>query len=93
MTMDGMMTDMMAEEPEPQIQLTLPRSTFDLAKGFLAGMSQAIGAAEAQLKAEEKAMKASATMDEVLATGTDLAGFGDELSAMSDSRLGIPPMA
>jgi hypothetical protein len=91
MTMNGM-TDTMAEEPEPQIQLTLPRSTFDLAKGFLAGLSQAIGAAEAKLKADEKAVKADETMNEVLATGADLSGFGAELSAMSNSRLGIPPM-
>lgn len=90
--MDGM-TDMMAEEPEPQIQLTLPRSTFDMAKGFIAGLSQAIGAAEAQLKADEKTMKANEAMDEIVATGADLAGFGDELSAMSNSRLGIPPVA
>jgi len=92
MTMNGM-TNMTAEEPEPQIQLTLPKSTFDLAKGFLAGLSQAIGAAEAKLKADEKAMKATATMDELMSTGADLAGFGDELSAMSNSRLGIPPVA
>lgn len=82
-----------AEEPEPQIQLTLPRSTFDMAKGFVAGLSQSIAAAEAKLKADEKAMKATQTMDEVLGAGADLSGFGDELSAMSDSRLGIPPMA
>ena len=86
--MNGKIT---AEEPEPQIQLTLPRSTFDMAKGFVAGLSQSIAAAEAKLKADEKAMKATQTMDEVL--GADLSGFGDELSAMSDSRLGIPPMA
>lgn len=88
--MNGKIT---AEEPEPQIQLTLPRSTFDMAKGFVAGLSQSIAAAEAKLKADEKAMKATQTMDEVLAAGADLSGFGDELSAMSDSRLGIPPMA
>lgn len=81
------------EEPEPQIQLTLPRSTFDMAKGFVAGLSQSIAAAEAKLKADEKATKATQTMDEVLGAGADLSGFGDELSAMSNSRLGIPPMA
>lgn len=85
--------DMMAaEEAEPQIQITLPRSTFDMAKGFVAGLGQSIAAAEAKLKADEKAAKAQGTMDEVIG-GADLAGFGQELSAMSDSRLGIPPMA
>ena len=38
--------DMMAaEEAEPQIQITLPRSTFDMAKGFVAGLGQSIAAA------------------------------------------------
>lgn len=83
----------MTEEVEPQIQLSMPRSTFDMAKGFVAGLSQAIGAAEAKLKADEKAVKADEAMAEIMSTGADLSGFGDELSAMSDSRLGIPPMA
>lgn len=74
---------------EPQIQLSLPMSTFELAKGFIAGLSQSIAAAEAQLKAEEKAAKADATMNEVMAGGADLAGFGQELSAMSDKQLGL----
>jgi hypothetical protein len=86
--MDGM-TDILNEEPERQIQMTLPISTFELAKGFIAGLSQSIAAAEAQLKAEEKAAKANTTMSEVVASGADLSGFGQELSAMSDSQLGI----
>ena len=80
------------DEMEPEVHLMMPRSTFDMAKGFVAGLSQAIGAAEAKLKADEKAAKADATMQEIVATGTELAGFGDELSAMSNSRMGIPPM-
>ena len=82
--------DMMAaEEAEPQIQLSLPMSTFELAKGFIAGLSQSIAAAEAQLKAEEKAIKAETTMNEAMSSGAGLAGFGQELSAMSDQQLGI----
>ncbi len=73
-----------------QVSLTLSRETFELAKGFIAGLGQAIQAADAQIKAEEKAMKASAKMDEVMATGQDLAGFGQELSAMSDAGMGLP---
>lgn len=80
------------DEMEPEVHLMMPRSTFDMAKGFVAGLSQAIGAAEAKLKADEKAAKADAAMQEIVATGTELAGFGDELSAMSNSRMGIPPM-
>lgn len=77
------------DEQEPQIQISLPMSTFELAKGFIAGLSQSIAAAEAQLKAEEKAAKAGAAMDEVMSSGAELAGFGQELSAMSDKQLGL----
>lgn len=73
-----------------QVNLTLSRETFELAKGFIAGLGQAIQAADAQIKAEEKAMKASAKMDEVMLAGGELAGFGQELSAMSDAGMGMP---
>lgn len=86
-------TEMPAEAVEEnQVNLTLSRETFELAKGFIAGLGQAIQAADAQIKAEEKAMKASATMDQVMADGQELAGFGQELSAMSDAGLGLPRM-
>ena len=78
-------------EEEPQIMLTLPRETFEMAKGFIAGLGQAISAAEAKLKADEKAAKADMAMAEIMDTGAGLAGFGQELSAVSDNRLGIPP--
>lgn len=78
-------------EEQPQILLTLPRETFEMAKGFISGLSQAILAAEAKLKADEKAAKADAAMANIVNTGADLAGFGQELSAMSDNSLGIPP--
>jgi hypothetical protein len=87
-----MMTSPVAETaPEPEIQITLPRSTFDLAKGFIAGLSQSIAAAEAKLKSDEKSAKAAATMNETMAGAADLSGFGQELSAMSDKGLGLPP--
>lgn len=85
--MNGMSTQVPQEQP--QIMLTLPRETFEMAKGFIAGLGQAIAAAEAKLKADEKAAKADMAMADIVNTGADLAGFGQELSAASDNRLGL----
>jgi hypothetical protein len=77
-----------------EVTINMPRETFEMAKEFISTLGQALDAADAQIKAGVKATKAGESMDEMMALGAaaapGLEGFGQELSAMSDSKLGLP---
>ena len=75
---------------EGDITITLPRETFDQARTFIKAFGQALDAADATVKAEEKAAGAHETMSGIInpQDATGLGGFGEELSAASNSGLG-----
>jgi len=76
---------------EEQITITMPMTTFQMAKEFIAQLGSALDGAEAKIKADMKGAKAAEKMA-ALGLGAEapgLEGFGQELSGMSDSRLGI----
>lgn len=76
---------------EEEITITMPMSTFQMAKEFIAQLGSALDGAEAKIKADMKGAKAAEKMKD-LGLGAEapgLEGFGQELSGMSDSRLGI----
>lgn len=76
---------------EEEITITMPMSTFQMAKEFISQLGSALDGAEAKIKADMKGAKAAEKMQS-LGLGAEapgLEGFGQELSGMSDSRLGI----
>lgn len=76
---------------EEEITITMPMSTFQMAKEFISQLGAALDGAEAKIKADMKGAKAAEKMQS-LGLGAEapgLEGFGQELSGMSDSRLGI----
>lgn len=79
-----------APEMEPEmVTIEIPRPIFEGAKEFIRSFGQALEAADASMKANKKGLDAQARMAES-AMGLD--GFGAELSAASNSGMGLPPM-
>lgn len=76
---------------EEEITITMPMTTFQMAKEFVAQLGSALDGAEAKMKADLKGAKAAEKMKGlgIGAEAPGLEGFGQELSGMSDSRLGI----
>lgn len=76
------------------ITLTLSREAFEGAKGFVAALSKAMDAAEAEVKAQEKAVGAEEAFGELVPDqgGAGLGNFGQELSNVSNSGIGLPPV-
>ena len=81
----------MQDAPEPEITMTMPRATFDMARQFVKAFGQVLDAADAAAKASEKAQGAQANMAEAIPTDA-LAGLGDELNAASNSQMGLPQL-
>jgi hypothetical protein len=78
---------------EGDITLTLPRETFDQARTFVKAFGQALDAADAAVKAEEKAAGAHEAMSGIMnPQDAGLGGFGEELNAASNSGLGGLPV-
>jgi hypothetical protein len=76
---------------EEQITITMPMTTFQLAIEFIAQLGSALDGAESKIKADMKGAKAAEKM-KGLGLGAEapgLEGFGQELSGLSDSRLGM----
>jgi len=76
------------EEME-MVALEIPRPIFDQAKEFIRSFGQALEAADAGIKANKKGMDAQMRMAE---SASGLEGFGEELSAMSNGGIGLPPL-
>jgi len=89
-----------------QVTITMPREAFDQAREVFKTIGQAFDVAAEKVKADEKTATAGKKGDELMAKIQDglgggqaaggdagpLAGFGQELSAKSNSGMGMPPM-
>ncbi len=79
---------------DEQITITLPKATFDMAREFIKDFGAALDAADAKIKSDIKSKDAADKMDQLAGIeadpgAADLAGFGQELSGLSNRNLGI----
>lgn len=78
-------------EQEETVTLTLPQSTFDMAKEFVSALGQIMSAADAKLKADRKGQAAGDTLQGLFPEqASGLEGFQDELSSASNAMNGLP---
>lgn len=78
-----------SEQELEMVTIEIPRPIFDGAKEFIRSFGQALEAADAGIKANKKGMEAQGRMAE---SAMGLEGFGEELSAASNSGIGLPPL-